>query len=633
VAAGGLAILAFALGHERLLSTSVDVAHHLQLAIVFRDALQLPPDGASFMAEMFVYPNIAHRLSGLLMRAGMDPLSAMTVLAAAATLTAWTLLLALAARVSLPAMLSTGLAAAALAAHWVGVFGREVVYNFFFAQLVGEAAALALACLVARLPRGLPFLLGATAATFLAGCVHLLPAIKLAGVFLVLLAIEALEAALRQRRRPRLTTLAGLALVPAALLLNPVFRAMMKISENDGVIDLGAPLGPAGVAVLAAALAGLSVLGLWRTSLATSAARPASRAGQLVFAFGLATAGAFFVQLLAWTLLGLSSPYAVLKHGFGVLSLLAACLPLVVAFVLPARIRDFGRGGPAWPRVLAPAALAALVGYVTLHRPSFLPVPQIAALLGQVEALRAANRLPNAQPIYFSASDQPPMVDYLASVVGLHALRDANVLAILLRDRPADLRQARFLAAPRADPQFSRPACQRGRPQGSLALYDGACLTGEWGPPPVLFRAGGTGAPYLAEGWSVPEAGGVWSQARRMRLVLPAPTGLADPAADARLEVVLFALLHERSPSRTATVRLEGQEKGVTHTFQLGALNEQVFPLPLPTELRSAPEIVVEIAVADPVTPRALGLGPDDRALGVGLKETRFVLSPRARAR
>lgn len=619
----GLALLALGLGRERLLSLSVDVAHHLQLALALRDHLALPEQGAAFMGEMYVYPNLTHRAAGLLMRFGLDPLSAMSVVAAAATLTAWSTLLDLARRTSEWGMVTGALAVSILAVLGVGVIGREVVNNFFFAQLAGEAAVLLFAAALTRLRRGLPFVLAGVAAVFLATCVHLLPAMKLAGCLMVLLLVQTAEDL--RRAGPSPATLLGLLLIPLALVGSPTFRSMLQISENDGAIDLGVRLGPAGLATLALLLACVSLAGLRRLPTPADDAASRETAARLLFAYGLATSGALLAQFLAWGLLGLSSPYAVLKHGFGLLSLLALCTPVAVAlWRAPEGAGLADRGLFAFPLA---CGLAGAITVATLLRPSVMPVREVATLLADARALKAANGLADAEPVYFAASDRPPLVDYLVSVAALHSPRDANALAILSADAPADLRQVRYMATPHGDPSFAVPSCARGRPVGRLALYDGPCLTGEWGPPPILFRAGGTGGRYLTSGWSTPETGGTWSVARAMTLTLPAPADISSAGAHVRLEIVLFAFLHERSPSRTVRVRLASGGAPVPHTFTVREPNEHVFALPVaPADLRPGPgPVAVEVEVLDPVTPRALGLGPDDRALGVGVKAARWV--------
>lgn len=625
-----LAILAFVLGRERLLSLSVDVAHHLQLALALRDHLVLPEQAAGFMGEMYVYPNLAHRAAAVLMRLGLDPVSAMSVLAAGASLAAWSTLLDLARRTAGWGMLSGAFGIAILTVLGVGVIGHEVVGNFFFAQLVGEAAVLLLAAALTRLPRGLPFVLAGAAAVLLATCIHLLPAMKLAGCLMLLLLVQAGEDL--RHSGPSPAALLGLLLLPTVLVASPAFRAMLTISENDGAIDLGAPVGPTSLAALAVLLAFVCLAGvaaLRRRAGPTENPPRRETAARLLFAYGLATAGALIAQLLAWGLLGLSSPYAVLKHGFGVFSLLAVCAPVAVALWRAPEGEDPADHDPfAFPLA---CGLAALIAAATLLRPSLMPVREVAALVAEARTLKAANGLADAEPVYFAASDRPPLIDYLVSVAALHSPRDANALAILSSDAPVDLRQVRYMATHRGDRTFSAPSCARGRPTSRLALYDGPCLTGEWGPPPILFRAGDQGAAYLTSGWSTPEAGGAWSVARVMSLTLPTPPDIATAEADLRLEIVLFAFLHERSPRRTARVRLVSGSAAAAHTFKVTEPNEHVFALPVAPAVRrsGAATVEVEVEVLDPVTPRSLKLGPDDRALGVGVKAARWVYAPR----
>lgn len=623
LSAGLISFAAWRGGHERLLSQSVDLAHHLQLVMALAQDPALSAESVRYLAEMHSYPNGAHRLAALLFAGGLDPLSAIAILGVASVALTWVILLALVRTHGDRAMLLAVAAATAAVAAGLSLHGRELIANYFFAQVVGEAAALAAlygACRWTRGPKSL--LLAALLGAYLMGFVHLLPALKLAGAFSAIFAVRTLAALVARRPLPLLDLL-GVVLPPLALLANPTFLAMAKIAEHNGGITLAPALTPLSLSGLALLLGALCAWPLVR-----GVGGPDERRAPLhlaLFAYGAAAAAFAVAQYGAWVGFGRGSEYAVLKHAFGVLSLLVVVGAALIA----------GSGGLPQSRrptmaaalSLLPAAAAAGLTLFLFRAPSELPVRHMAATLAQVSEIRRANGLPEAHRIYFSSHAESPLLNYMATVAVLRAPRDANALAILFTGRPADVAGAERLVLHTGDPAYDVARCRRSDNAGPYAVVSGACVAGVVGGQRISFKAGFNNARYLTKGWAEPETGGVWSREASTVVTLPVPASVAQ-AAEARLDLVTFGFLVPESPTRRVRVSLSGVGAPQDHVFDLSSPgNEHIFSFALPKTARESGVVVVQMTVLNPAVPRKLGLGADDRALGVGLQEARFVIT------
>ncbi len=132
----------------------------------------------------------------------------------------------------------------------------------------------------------------------------------------------------------------------------------------------------------------------------------------------------------------------------------------------------------------------------------------------------------------------------------------------------------------------------------------------------LSFRAGGNGLPCLREGWAEPEAGHIWSLACCSRLELP-----RRAEGELLLELEGFGLVVEPFlPLRPLRLYVNGLEIGQT-TFGRELHWLAVVPAAV---LGAATSFSVEVHCPIAASPRALGLGEDDRPLGVALVRLRI---------
>jgi Family of unknown function (DUF6311) len=124
--------------------------------------------------------------------------------------------------------------------------------------------------------------------------------------------------------------------------------------------------------------------------------------------------------------------------------------------------------------------------------------------------------------------------------------------------------------------------------------------------------ANGEGLEALRSGWSAPEGWGLWTDGPVARMLLQ-PN--APPDAPVLLTVRAHGLALQGQPQKVA-VWVDGKYATMWQVLQ-GA--ERDYSVALPPRASSQTPISVELRVEDPVTPKQLGLGNDERRLGLGM--------------
>lgn len=618
---GWCLLLALGLSWNRVLSSSVDSSYHLQVMEVVRHSFLIPQAGHEFMAEMFIYPKLSHRLAALAATLGAPELNALTLVGVLSAAIVWLCLFDQARRVSLGFLAASAALAVANVFITRATFGGELVDNFFYPQIVGEAVCmLALVGGARLLGRSRPlFVVFATAAVLLCGCFHLVPTLKLAGAFMALLGVAWLRDLIHHRRFDGVG-LAGLFAILGGVVGSPFFWRMRWMAANNGSLNLAVDLPLGGLAIAAVALLVLSawvlVAELLRSSDPSEADAGPRAAGALLAALGAAAAAAMLAQYAMWVLRHDGSVYAVLKHSFGVFSLLAFVFPLWLMTVLGQRL-------PALPERLrqggaAPAfAAQALVLLCVFLRPSVFDVPRVNAMLRDVREVRLTRGL-QGETVMFSATDTPPITTYMATIAMLRAPHGGNVISLMADGRPNRPGDVPYVVTLVGD-AYDKPGCRSGAPIGRVVVISGPCIE----PPSLAFKAGGSGVPYLRSGWGGPELGGVWAEGKHAEVEMPiSPAQRTLPHAV--LEIAAFAFLPDESPTRTVSVSIAGGPKE-TFTFNRQNAIRYDYRLPIPDQALRGASLKVLFDTADPKTPMSLGLGNDPRLLGAGLEAMRIV--------
>ena len=147
----------------------------------------------------------------------------------------------------------------------------------------------------------------------------------------------------------------------------------------------------------------------------------------------------------------------------------------------------------------------------------------------------------------------------------------------------------------------------------SIRSVERPILTGQG----LEFARGGSGVGALAEGWSEPEAWGVWSVAKACRLRLrldPVPT------IPVRIGLACRAFVHERHPWLRVACSAGGATIGSWDFSPGSALGPRSFRLD-PGALGADGALTLTFELDNPRSPAELGLNADIRPLGLGLEK------------
>jgi hypothetical protein len=143
----------------------------------------------------------------------------------------------------------------------------------------------------------------------------------------------------------------------------------------------------------------------------------------------------------------------------------------------------------------------------------------------------------------------------------------------------------------------------------------------------ILFSAAGAGAISLLNGWSTPEPWGTWTDEKNSHLILSLPAG-AD-TKPMRLSISAQGLLGKGHPSQTVTVSVNDVAVGQIRFDDVRNSGWRTLPVPLSALTRGRQGLLeVSFEIEQPVRPADLGMGPDNRELGMGLIAMRLDAEP-----
>lgn len=626
-----------------LWTDSVDLAHHYTLAerlsetgtwigrVDWRDGRY---DGS--LSEMAEYPRGAHMLAAVAGRIFGSTLIGMQMVALLAVIGTWSGFAAAIGTLPNRSAIVAASATAVLLATckiWLHlpVHGDEIVGSYFFAQLVAQCVEIwVVMLLITLIRRGSPsvFVIGlAIAAVAVIACFHLLPAVELLAFVGCWLAFDLLSAGhdragwLRGLAAAAATMIVGVTLI----LLHPSFDAMRRISENNGALDTALIDRPAALVALAlaAGLASMAVLMLWRNRLAVAD----HAAVKLLALHGIAVALAALAQFAAWRL-GFGSEYAVKKYAYGLFSALLIDAGLAAAL---APWRQWPSWLPAVSR-FSPMALSVVAFFSVLPAGEMTGLARIVALEGQIKLLRDT-RLPwsdGRADVVVGLNGTSPRISYLLSIGVLRMPRDKpgdgtmQSAAILQHNKVNDLSSVGTIITSIASVPYDIPACREFVSANGLALVNAACIADRFRQDSVCDGRVelGTDASYplRVTGFSAPEPAGRWTDGPTavFRCTWPG-IGLRAPTR-VSLDMTAFLAASRGLSEQRVTISIDG---GITveHRFRTGA-DRQTVAIPLGPNV--GPDLVIRFALPDAAVPEALGISRDPRRLGVQVHSLTF---------
>jgi hypothetical protein len=619
---------------------SIDFGHHVVLVTRLMEHLGggLDPNDASTGA-MAVYPRYAHALAAVVGTLVDSPVLGVHFISLVAVLAAWSAW-ALAAR-SLPepagVMNCLWLLILMLIADRfirLEVFGNEILVNFFYAQMVGQAFACAVIAIATGLDArgGSPVVRYAVlgGAAWLLTKVHLVPAVQIFGFLVLMVITDALAA----RGRSAWNHAAGVAAIVIALALifaNPQVWELVRLSEHDGGLFLRYTPEPVHVAILAAVVAAVAVVMLLAWSFLSPDERRKWAYGRAVALFALTVSGLGIAQFLALKL-GYGSPYSVKKHAFA----LNAAILLLLAFGL-ARFTPWAKARRHWipPLRSVPAwATACLVPLALLGARSFEPRHasiETSRLAGVERFARHAEGLtvgdPSPQHDYaIGISGIGPIGDYLVSIASLQAPIDDNADAIRRGLPPPHQDLARYILTSTGRAFWDVPACRRTPPALGLIFVDAHCVLAEAVPPcagKLDLTGSGEASPYAFDGLSAPESIGRWSDGGEASFTCRVRAGASAP------RLIRFATRAFLPPGRSQRLiaGVGGGGEPATYVYDAATSTREI-ALPISAPTVASGIVKVTFRFPDAVSPAEAGVGRDTRRLAIAFTGVVFEVGP-----
>lgn len=625
--AGAVALL---LTRATFLGEGADVAHHHALVYWLAERRAFPGPEES-LGEMSFYPPGSHVVAAALGAVAGSTFAGMHAVSILALVALWSavagVVLAISGGRRWWALALLGMAL--LLNSPVGPFrlelhGRELVQNYFFAQLVGQAVFWAAAAWVAHTSviSWRRTFVPVAAAAVIVTWVHVVAAVELVVLLGLMSLFRSRELWSRGERRRGLLSapVLGALATGAAVLVSPGFVAMRSISTNDGALEVAYFNGMRDYVLLAVLVSSTSLLMVVASERGPRAFRASAVPVRTLGLLGWAIAAPCLAQAVALTG-GEGSAYAVKKYAFGLLTVgvvqacvaLALLLPAVLVAKPPA-LRWGSRPAPVPARALwnslgswAAAALLSVGAVVSVfEQPALYAPSQVDLLQQRVEALRADADLVAGDVYAARLPEASPAIDYLVSISTLTAPRD-DVAAALFDEQPLPLGEGDSAVITAVGSPYDKKVCRRSQ-ESDLVLVDASCLSlsaADCGPA-IRFGAAGSVTRKQVEGFARAEAEGRWTNGARAAFTCDLPAGLGGQQVRVRLEGNPF--LPDGVARQRLRVRVAGTEKD--YVFQPGVAPTAV---ELAVQAPSSGPLTIVLQTPDAVSPAELGLAANDK--------------------
>lgn len=622
--------------HDHIWTGSVDIAHHYSLVTRLTEFGHRSASVDPSLGEMQIYPALSHYIAMWVGRAFGSPLVGMQVVGLISAITVWAAIVWMFS--SLPRSASrfaSGLLILLLVINGMfvhlEVFDSELVGNYFYSQLVAQAMAfVALAVALSIRRRGVSrfvnyvFLI---LAMLLVESAHLLPAVELLGFLGLLVCVDLFSAANRARVGQVVWSF-GLVLIGAiAVVVHPTFRAMRVISENNGTLPLNLIPNIQSLLLLAAVVAILSLVLVFRWLLMKSdEERQANLAILFLGVFGLGVTALCILQTLALQL-GQGSEYACRKYAFALSSMLLvnlALLPIALNLDLIKWLSN--RVGERTGRAIDICLIALIVLTASLTN---FPQSKAFSLAQLVHIERELNLLNNTSVDHRAGvsnyavrlPNSTPLLDYMFSIGIFKTPRTDNAYDIL-RNRILSQpdRIGEIITAVGTKP-YDVVACRRSSTNPAVSVIDGACFVKS-----VPRRNECSGWFHMTpdamidyasmKGFSNPESDGTWTDDEVATFTCKMPTSADQRPKSVRIVAQAFV---QPQHAQTVEITLNGTGQKLVHFVNAGA--QQVIDLPVPAD---SDQLKITFHMPDAVSPQALGMSTDARKLGLYLKWIQF---------
>ena len=486
----GIAVVVgtFAVGEQtswRFTGSGADMGNHYALAYWFAHNWTMPGADDLTVGIIARNPPAANIAAALVGRVAGSTFMGLYVVATAALVLVWCALAALLALLPAPrrwialggltVLLALNTSAGPLR---LDVHGFEIVINFFFAQIAAQAVVWWLVWFAVRrrlkgrsaISTAVPIAVVAVVSTY----IHALAAVELLALVGCLATTEAVVRWRNGRRDIRsLAAPPGLFVAAvAATAVMPPFRAQSGFARNDGYLEVDYLSWPFGYVMVALAVVAVSATFLFSSTRGLDRSTAGVLQG-LAFA-GIAIAAPFFAQLASLAA-DQGSPYAVKKYAFGLITLLAMDLCVVIACLVPVSARR-PRSQAALTYVVG-VALVVVATYGTFSQPGAgYFTTTIVDLEGSVETVASSGDLGSDRRDYaIGLAGSDLWLDFMFSTAILRP-HDVRPLYRLLRGRDARLSMSADQIVTEVGSPYDLADCRDSAPAGGLVIvHAGGC--------------------------------------------------------------------------------------------------------------------------------------------------------------
>jgi len=322
-------------------SQSIDLAHHYSLAFRISEKWTLLSGADPTLGEMNIYPRGSHYIAAIVGKFVNSTFLGIQLTALFSISILW--INAIYILKNLPEPTKVNALAVALSLVFMNYFifgfqlhGHEIVGNFFFAQLVGQAFlffCLVLAIAVEKRKGALWASISLIPLMLIIATINLLPALEVLGLIVGLVATFVFTERKNSHAGLAIYFYCAVILVFAisCIVLHPSFSAMLVIADNNGSLELNNINFPFGLISLCFLIFSTSIILfiLWFRKSGDCAYLVAKH----LSIYGLATVGLCLLQYVL-TYFGTGSDYAVKKYVFGLVTILLLQFSLIMAMLI-----------------------------------------------------------------------------------------------------------------------------------------------------------------------------------------------------------------------------------------------------------------------------------------------------------
>ncbi|EPF65038.1 hypothetical protein [Pseudomonas syringae] len=612
-----------------LRSQSVDLAHHYALAYRIAENFNLINSNDPTLGEMNYYPRLSHIVAAIVgwpLHSTFLGLQIVSLLSLAALWGAFIYMLN-----TLPRRVATASTVALVLllvvnkyAFHFDVHGGEIVGNYFYSQLVGQAVAiLGMAVAVfleVRRGRG-------TAYVFLVGVIaintgfHLLPTLELLGLLGGLILFNAYSDFLDKK----LSIPAAVAslLIPLVALggvvLNPAFSSMRKISENDGTLSFVNITYPTGIATLCVLGVILSVVML--TLHLKNKPMLGYPAVKYLAIYGAAVSCLCLLQMVL-VKYGMGSDYAVKKYVYGIVTHLFISLAILLGFMF---CRKGAEDAETSNNYSLPYALFVAVSFYavfnasiqTLEAYDFSELVQLEKKLDALALQLPANES-GENNVVIGLEGKSPIIDYLFSISIFKTQRELAISDVLINHSLQDYAKYSRVITSSGDKKYDTEECRTFSGAG-VSVTSASCLSeradeSSYCRGRVDFSTSGILGQRRLKGFGAAENIGTWIVGKKAEF-----NCIVDAQRPSLMVIDWTPFVSSKHPKQAVKVLINGVEQ---YSSVLTTSAETTTEIKLPA--LDADKMVVTFLTPDSVSPQQIGVSEDKRPLSVLVKAVTF---------